>query len=98
MCRHATPSCRRWRSAGAEAVGGRDLFFGANAVDYSGYPDCRPEYVSAYETLANLATKAGVEGDRLRVRADHRHDQGRDHPRGRTPRRGLQHDGVVLQG
>ena len=44
----------------AEAVGARDLFFGANAVDYSGYPDCRPEYVAAYETLANLATKAGV--------------------------------------
>lgn len=53
----------------AEAIGGRDLFFGANAVDYSGYPDCRPEYVSAYETLANLATKAGVEGDRFRVHA-----------------------------
>ncbi|WP_426397504.1 7-cyano-7-deazaguanine synthase QueC [Ralstonia sp. R-29] len=53
----------------AEAVGARDLFFGANAVDYSGYPDCRPEYVAAYETLANLATKAGVEGDRIRVNA-----------------------------
>ncbi|MGY8523821.1 7-cyano-7-deazaguanine synthase QueC [Paracidovorax citrulli] len=53
----------------AEAVGGRDLFFGANAVDYSGYPDCRPEYVSAYEALANLATKAGVEGERIRVHA-----------------------------
>jgi 7-cyano-7-deazaguanine synthase len=43
--------------------------FGANAVDYSGYPDCRPEYVAAYETLANLATKAGVEGDRFHVHA-----------------------------
>ena len=53
----------------AEAVGGRDLFFGANAVDYSGYPDCRPEYVAAYETLANLATKAGVEGAGLRLHA-----------------------------
>ncbi|WP_197328116.1 7-cyano-7-deazaguanine synthase QueC [Ralstonia syzygii] len=53
----------------AEAVGARDLFFGANAVDYSGYPDCRPEFVAAYETLANLATKAGVEGDRSRVNA-----------------------------
>ena len=52
-----------------EAIGGRDLFFGANAVDYSGYPDCRPEYVSAFETLANLATKAGVEGDRFRIHA-----------------------------
>jgi 7-cyano-7-deazaguanine synthase len=53
----------------AEAVGGRDLFFGANALDYSGYPDCRPEYVEAYEALANLATKAGVEGARIRVHA-----------------------------
>lgn len=53
----------------AEALGGRDLFFGANAVDYSGYPDCRPEYVEAYEGLANLATKAGVEGHRIRVHA-----------------------------
>ncbi|WP_428852478.1 7-cyano-7-deazaguanine synthase QueC [Imbroritus primus] len=53
----------------AEAVGAYDLFFGANAVDYSGYPDCRPEFVSAYETLANIATKAGVEGQRIRVQA-----------------------------
>jgi len=44
-----------------EALGGRDIFFGANAVDYSGYPDCRPEYVAAFEKMANLATKAGVE-------------------------------------
>lgn len=53
----------------AEAVGACDLFFGANAVDYSGYPDCRPEFVAAYETLANIATKAGVEGQRIRVQA-----------------------------
>jgi 7-cyano-7-deazaguanine synthase len=53
----------------AEAVGAYDLFFGANAVDYSGYPDCRPEFVAAYETLANVATKAGVEGQRIRVQA-----------------------------
>lgn len=53
----------------AEAIGSRDLFFGANAVDYSGYPDCRPEFVAAYEALANLATKAGVEGERIRVHA-----------------------------
>lgn len=51
----------------AEAVGAHDLFSGANAVDYSGYPDCRPEYVAAYETLANLATKTGMEGERIRV-------------------------------
>lgn len=45
----------------AEALGGLDIFFGANAVDYSGYPDCRPEYVKSFEATANLATKAGVE-------------------------------------
>jgi 7-cyano-7-deazaguanine synthase len=53
--------------ANAEVVGANDIFFGANAVDYSGYPDCRPEYVKAYETMANLATKAAVEGARLRI-------------------------------
>lgn len=51
----------------AEVLGAADLFVGVNAVDYSGYPDCRPEYIAAFERLANLATKAGVEG-RLRFR------------------------------
>jgi 7-cyano-7-deazaguanine synthase len=51
--------------AWAEVLEARDLFFGANAVDYSGYPDCRPEYMRAFERLANLATKAAVEGHRL---------------------------------
>lgn len=46
----------------AEVVGARDIFIGVNAVDYSGYPDCRPEFVRAFERLANLATRAGVEG------------------------------------
>jgi 7-cyano-7-deazaguanine synthase len=46
----------------AESVGAADLFIGVNAVDYSGYPDCRPEYIAAFERMANLATKAGVEG------------------------------------
>ncbi len=46
----------------AEVLGTQDLFFGANFYDYSGYPDCRPEYIEAFERLANLATKAGVEG------------------------------------
>lgn len=53
----------------AEVLGAQDLFCGVNAVDYSGYPDCRPEFVAAFETLANLATKAGVEGRPLRVHA-----------------------------
>ena len=51
--------------AWAEVLGAQDLFFGANAVDYSGYPDCRPEYMQAFERMANLATKAAVEGHRL---------------------------------
>jgi len=54
----------------AEARGAFDIFIGANAIDYSGYPDCRPEFITAFETLANLATKAGVEGTgRFRIRA-----------------------------
>lgn len=53
----------------AETVGSFDLYLGVNAVDYSGYPDCRPEFLSAFEALANLATKAGVEGGRFRVHA-----------------------------
>jgi len=51
----------------AETRGAEAIFFGANAVDYSGYPDCRPEYMQAFERLANLATKAGVEGRPMRV-------------------------------
>jgi len=53
----------------AEVLGARDIFIGVNAVDYSGYPDCRPEFIEAFERLANLATKAGVEGQRFHVRA-----------------------------
>ena len=53
----------------AEVLGAADIFCGVNAVDYSGYPDCRPEFIRAFEELANLATKAAVEGTRLRVRA-----------------------------
>jgi 7-cyano-7-deazaguanine synthase len=57
----------------AEALGGCDIFYGANSVDYSGYPDCRPEYVASFERMANLATKAGVEAhndaERVRVHA-----------------------------
>jgi 7-cyano-7-deazaguanine synthase len=53
----------------AEVIGSRDIFIGVNAVDYSGYPDCRPEYVTAFERLANLGTKAGVEGARITIHA-----------------------------
>jgi 7-cyano-7-deazaguanine synthase len=55
--------------AWAEVLGSRDIFVGVNAVDYSGYPDCRPEYIAAFETMANLATKAGVEGLKLAIHA-----------------------------
>lgn len=51
----------------AEAAGARDLFIGVNALDYSGYPDCRPDFVAQFERLANIATKAGVEGGRFAV-------------------------------
>jgi 7-cyano-7-deazaguanine synthase len=57
--------CLAW----AEAAGARDLYVGVNALDYSGYPDCRPEFIAAFEALANQATKAGVEGDGFTVRA-----------------------------
>jgi 7-cyano-7-deazaguanine synthase len=53
----------------AEVLGARDLFLGVNAVDYSGYPDCRPAFIEAFEKLANLATKAGVEGQPFRIHA-----------------------------
>jgi 7-cyano-7-deazaguanine synthase len=53
----------------AEASGARDIFIGVNALDYSGYPDCRPEFISEFERLANLATKAGVEGERFIIHA-----------------------------
>lgn len=53
----------------AEVLGAQDLFIGVNAVDYSGYPDCRPEYIAAFERLSNLATRAGVEGTPFRINA-----------------------------
>jgi 7-cyano-7-deazaguanine synthase len=55
--------------AWAEVLGATDIFLGANAVDYSGYPDCRPEFIRAFEQLANLATRAGIEGARFRIHA-----------------------------
>ncbi|MGQ0588266.1 MAG: 7-cyano-7-deazaguanine synthase QueC [Sphingosinicella sp.] len=56
--------CLGW----AEVAGARELFIGVNALDYSGYPDCRPAFVASFEAMANLATKAGVEGEHFRVR------------------------------
>ncbi|MEO6078717.1 MAG: 7-cyano-7-deazaguanine synthase QueC [Steroidobacteraceae bacterium] len=53
----------------AEVTGSQDIFIGVNAVDYSGYPDCRPDFISAFETLAGLATRAGVEGGRFHIQA-----------------------------
>jgi 7-cyano-7-deazaguanine synthase len=53
----------------AEVLGARDIVIGVNALDYSGYPDCRPEFIAAFESLASLATRAGVEGARMRVHA-----------------------------
>ena len=55
--------------AWAEVLGARDIFIGVNALDYSGYPDCRPEYIAEFEKLANLATRAGVEGAAVKIRA-----------------------------
>ena len=55
--------------AWAEPLGARDIFIGVNALDYSGYPDCRPEFIERFAQLANLATKAGIEGDRFMINA-----------------------------
>jgi 7-cyano-7-deazaguanine synthase len=55
--------------AWCEVLGAADIFIGANAIDYSGYPDCRPEFISAFERMANVATKAGVEGTRFKIHA-----------------------------
>jgi 7-cyano-7-deazaguanine synthase len=53
----------------AESIGARDIFIGANAVDYSGYPDCRPEFLKSFETMANIGTKAGLEGNGFTIHA-----------------------------
>ena len=55
--------------AWAEVIGARDIFIGVNALDYSGYPDCRPEFIEGFQTVANLATKAGSDGIRFRIHA-----------------------------
>ena len=84
--------------AWAEALGASDIFIGVNALDYSGYPDCRPEYIEAFERMANLATKAGVEGtQRLKIHTPLiAPDQGGDHPaRARARRRLRPHASVA---
>lgn len=68
----------------AETIGAHDLYIGVSSVDYSGYPDCRPEYVAAFEALANLATRSAVEGNHIRVHAPLLHLSKAD-----TIRRGL---------
>ena len=57
----------------AEARGARDIFIGVNALDYSGYPDCRPEFIAGFQELADFATRAGVEGERFRIQAPLQH-------------------------
>jgi 7-cyano-7-deazaguanine synthase len=59
--------------AWAEAIGARDIFIGVNALDYSGYPDCRPEFIAAFAQIANLATQAGAEGGEFRIHAPLQH-------------------------
>ena len=99
MFRPATPSSLRSRSPGPRCWRHGDMFFGANAVDYSGYPDCRPEYVGAFESMANLATKAGVEGtQRVEIHTPLiRLDQSADHCRRPRARRRLCADLQLLR-
>ena len=84
----------------AEVLGAHDIFIGVNAVDYSGYPDCRPEFIAAFETLARLATRAGVEGGRFAHpgAADQQLSKAEIIRSGVAARRGLRADGVLLPG
>ena len=84
--------------AWAETLGATDIFIGVNALDYSGYPDCRPEFIAAFERMANLATKLGTEdGRQINPYAADRDDQARDHRNRHRSGRGLQHDHHVLR-
>jgi len=74
--------------AWAEAIGAKDIFIGVNALDYSGYPDCRPEFISAFSDIANLATKAGSEGGGFRIHAPLQH-MGKDEIAREAARLGL---------
>ncbi len=69
MCQRATPCYWRLPWARPRSSAPRDIFVGVNAVDYSGYPDCRPEFIAKFQELADLATKAGVEGHGPRIHA-----------------------------
>ena len=85
--------------AWAEMLESSDIFIGVNALDYSGYPDCRPEYIEAYERMANLATRAGVEG-RTRLahsHAAHRAHQSRNRQAGARAGRALRPDAQLLR-
>ena len=85
--------------AWAEVLGSSDIFIGVNALDYSGYPDCRPEFIAAFEKMANLATKAGVErppGSQGSHAADRPH-QGPDYSQGNRVGRGLRPDQQLLR-
>ena len=91
--RPATPSFWPFALGWAEVLGASDIFIGANALDYSGYPDCRPEYIQAFQRMANLATRAGVGGGPT---AHHPHPADRavqagDHRAGPGAGRGLRH-------
>ncbi len=82
----------------AEVLDARDLVIGVNALDYSGYPDCRPEFIAAFEALASVATRAGVEGARFRVHTPLiRLTQGRHHPPGPGARPRLRADAQLLR-
>ena len=84
--------------AWAEVLGAHDIFIGVNALDYSGYPDCRPEYIEAFERMANLATRGGVEGTApAHPHAAHRADQGGDHPLRPRARRRLRDHAELLR-
>ena len=86
--------------AWSEVLGAHDIFIGVNAVDYSGYPDCRPEFIESFERMANLATRAGVEDVDAAAHpcAADLDEQGRDHPAWRFAGCGLRPDGVLLPG
>ncbi len=97
-CRPATRSCSRSPSGGQKSLGAERIVIGINALDYSGYPDCRPEYLAAFEYLATLATRSGVEGQRdPGLGATPVADQGGHHPRGSGAWRRLRPDAQLLR-